>query len=44
MILEKNPRPNPINYNIKYNPALNDKEFLKILHQKKKRMVYIGKI
>ena len=45
IILEKNARPKPINYNLnKYNPPINDKDFLKILQQRKKRMVYIGKI
>ena len=45
MINEKSQKPKPINYNInKYNPAINDKEFLKILQQRRKRMVYIGKI
>ena len=38
IILDKNPRPKQINYN------LNDKDFMKILHQRKKRMMYIGKI
>ena len=43
MILEK--RPMPINYNIgnKYNQNINEKDFLKILQQKKKRIVYFGK-
>ena len=40
MILEKNSRPTPINYNLN---KLNEKDFLKILQQKKKRMVYYGK-
>ena len=45
IILEKNARPKPINYNLnKYNPPINDKDFMKILQQRKKRMVYIGKI
>ena len=43
IMLEKNLRPKPINYNLN-SPAINEKEFLKILHQKKKRMMYIGKI
>ena len=43
MILEK--RPMPINYNIgnKYNQNINEKDFLKILQQKKKRIIYYGK-
>ncbi len=40
MILEKNSRPTPINYNLN---NLNEKDFFKILQQKKKRMVYFGK-
>ena len=42
-MLEK--RPMPINYNIsnKYNQNINEKDFLKILQQKKKRMIYYGK-
>ena len=43
IMLEKNLMPKPINYNLN-NPAINDKDFLKILHQRKKRMMYIGKI
>jgi len=40
---DKNSRPKQVNYNLnKYKPPLNDKEFLKILNQKK-RMMY-GKI
>ena len=30
VIIKKDPRPKPINYNIKYNPIMNDKEFLEI--------------
>ena len=43
IMLEK--RPMPINYNIsnKYNQNINEKDFLKILQQKKKRMIYYGK-
>ena len=46
IILDRNPiRPKQINYNLnKYNPAIKDKDILKILHQRKKRMLYIGKI
>ena len=43
MMLEKNLKPKSINYNLN-NPAINEKDFLKILHQRKKRMMYIGKI
>ena len=45
IILDKNYRPKQINYNLnKLNPPMKDKEFLKILQQRKKRMIYIGKI
>ena len=45
IIHDKNLSPKQANYNLnKYNPPLNDKEFLKILQQRKKRMMYIGKI
>ena len=45
IIYDKNLSPKQINYNLnKYNPPLNDKDFLKILQQRKKRMMYIGKI
>ena len=45
LIQEKNPKLKPINYNLnKYNQGINDKEFLKILQQRKKRMIYVGKI
>ena len=45
IIYDKNLSPKQANYNLnKYNPPLNDKDFLKILQQRKKRMMYIGKI
>ena len=45
IILDKNYRPKQNNYNLnKLNPPMKDKEFLKILQQRKKRMIYIGKI
>ena len=45
IIYDKNLSPKQVNYNLnKYNPPLNDKDFLKILQQRKKRMMYIGKI
>ena len=38
-------KPKIINYNInKYNSPINEKDFLKKLYQRKKRMIYLGKI
>ena len=46
MMLEKNLKPKILNYNLNnYNKGNNfDKDFLKIIHQRKKRMIYLGKI
>ena len=44
-MIEKISKPKPINYNLNSIKNGNiDKEFLKILHQNKKRMIYLGKI
>ena len=44
-MIEKISKPKPINYNLNSIKNGNiDKEFLKILHQNKKRMMYLGKI
>ena len=44
-MIEKISKPKPINYNLNSIKKGNiDKEFLKILHQNKKRMIYLGKI
>ena len=42
MILQSN-NIRPINLN-KYNKDMEEKEFLKLLNKRKKRMLYIGKI
>ena len=45
MMMEKISKPKPFNYNLNnYNKGIADKEFLKIIHQRKKRMIYLGKI
>ena len=45
MMIEKISKPKPFNYNLNnYNKGNMDKEFLKIIHQRKKRMIYLGKI
>ena len=44
MILQSNSRNKNHKLINKYNQVNEDKEFLKILHQRKKRMIYIGKI
>ena len=45
MMLEKISKPKVLNYNLNnYNKGNNDKDFLKIIHQRKKRMIYLGKI
>ena len=45
MMIEKISKPKPFNYNLnKYSKGNMDKEFLKIIHQRKKRMIYLGKI
>ena len=45
MMMQNNLRPKQVNYNLyKYNQVMDDKEFMKILNQRKNRMVYIGKV
>ena len=45
MMIEKISKPKLFNYNLNnYYKGNMDKEFLKIVHQKKKRMIYLGKI
>ena len=45
MMIEKLSKPKPFNYNLNnYSKGNMDKEFLKIIHQRKKRMIYLGKI
>ena len=45
MMLEKNLKPKVYNYNLNnLNKENFDKDFLKIIHQRKKRMIYLGKI
>ena len=45
MMIEKISKPKPFNYNLNnYSKGNIDKEFLKIIHQRKKRMIYLGKI
>ena len=45
MMLEKLSKPKVFNYNLSNNNKGNvDKDFLKIIHQRKKRMIYLGKI
>ena len=45
MMMEKISKPKSFNYNLNnYNKGIADKEFLKIIHQRKKRMIYLGKI
>ena len=41
MMIEKIAKPKPYNYNLNNNM---DKEFFKIIHQRKKRMIYLGKV
>ena len=44
-MIEKISKPKPFNYNLNnYSKGNMDKEFLKIIHQRKKRMIYLGKI
>ena len=45
MMIEKISKPKPFNYNLNnYSKGDLDKDFLKIIHQRKKRMIYLGKI
>ncbi len=45
MMIEKISKPKPFNYNLNnYSKGNLDKDFLKIIHQRKKRMIYLGKI
>ena len=44
MVIQSNSRPKQINKLNKYSPLMDDKEFLKLIQQRKNRMVYIGKI
>ena len=45
MMIEKISKPKPFNYNLNnYSKGNMDKEFLKIIKKKKKRMIYLGKI
>jgi len=45
MMIGKISKPKPFNYNLNnYSKGNMDKEFLKIIHQRKKRMIYLGKI
>ena len=45
IMLEKISKPKVFNYNLNKNNKGNiDKDFLKIIHQRKKRMIYLGKI
>jgi hypothetical protein len=45
MMLEKISKPKAYNYNLNnYNKGNIDKDLLKIIHQRKKRIVYLGKI
>ena len=44
MILQSNSRNKNYKLINKYNQANEDKDFLKVLHQRKKRMLYIGKV
>ena len=45
MMIEKISKPKPFNYNLNnYSKGNMDKELLKIIHQRKKRMIYLGKI
>ena len=44
MMIEKISKPKPFNYNLNNSKGNMDKEFLKIIHQRKKRMIYLGKI
>ena len=45
MMIEKISKPKPFNYNLNnYSKGNMDKEFFKIIHQRKKRMIYLGKI
>jgi len=45
MMIEKISKPKLFNYNLNnYYKGNMDKEFLKIVHQRKKRMIYLGKI
>ena len=45
MMIEKISKPKPFNYNLNnYSKGNLDKDFLKIIHQRKKSMIYLGKI
>ena len=44
MVIQSNSRPKQISKLNKYSPLMDDKEFLKLIQQRKNRMVYIGKI
>ena len=45
MMIEKISKPKPFNYNLNnYSKGNLDKDFIKIIHQRKKRMIYLGKI
>ena len=45
MMIEKISKPKPFNYNLNnYSKGNLDTDFLKIIHQRKKRMIYLGKI
>ena len=45
IMIEKISKPKPFNYNLNnYSKGNLDKDFLKIIHQRKKRMIYLGKI
>jgi len=45
MMIEKISKPKPFNYNLNnYSKGNMDKEFFKIIHQRKKRMIYLGKV
>ena len=45
MMIEKISKPKPFNYYLNnYSKGNLDKDFLKIIHQRKKRMIYLGKI
>ena len=44
MMIEKISKPKPFNYNLNNSKGNMDKEFFKIIHQRKKRMIYLGKV
>ena len=43
-MLEKISKPKVFNYISNNNKGNIDKDFLKIIHQRKKRMIYLGKV